>query len=461
MAPVAFYTLDKGGRICQVNETGAKFLGFSQAWLLRRPFVVFVAKEHVASFITFLLRAGQPDAPSVTTIDLNISGSIYPVQISVSKVTEGSNVIHRLAVLDLKDLRNTERVLRESLANWYWLVHSAPDTIMTIEESGRIVFVNKPLWGYSVPAVTGTNLFDYIPARELVKVRHCVNLAFRRNQRSVCEITGLDQDSSSWYSLSFGAHQDREVKEINPVASVSLPTTTLLIREISESKRTEEKLRTSGEELRDFAARLDAVREEERTRVAREIHDELGQALTALRLDLSWLQKKRCGAGESRKKLNEMIRQVDETIESVRRIASELRPSILDNLGLIAAIEWQAAEFRKRTRMRTTVVSNVETVDLPLESSIAMFRVVQEALTNVMRHARASKVEIVLRHEDDLFRISVTDNGIGVTLGQKKDLKSLGIVGMKERVARIGGDFNFLSERGKGTRIEIVIPVPS
>src|SRR5262249_14209298 len=136
-------------------------------------------------------------------------------------------------------------------------------------------------------------------------------------------------------------------------------TTTLVIREISEQKKTVENLRNSGEQLRSFAARLDAVREEERTRVAREIHDELGQALNALKMDLSWV-KKRTRLAPIRKKMEGMIEQVDDTIDCVRRIASELRPAVLDDLGLIPAIEWQVGQFRKRSGIRVQLKSNVE-----------------------------------------------------------------------------------------------------
>ena len=229
-----------------------------------------------------------------------------------------------------------------------------------------------------------------------------------------------------------------------------------MIREISEHKRMVASLRTSSEKLRDFAARLEAVREEERTRVAREIHDELGQSLTALKLDLSWLQK-RSGNG-IRKELKSAIVQVDNTIIKVRKIASQLRPPILDDLGLIPAIDWQMRDFRKRTGIEIEVASNVEELNLSADSSAAVFRVVQEALTNVIRHAKASSVRVNLDATGRSLRISIEDNGQGMKYNQNTDFKSLGIIGMKERIARLGGMFQIFSEPGKGTRLDIVIP---
>jgi signal transduction histidine kinase len=217
-------------------------------------------------------------------------------------------------------------------------------------------------------------------------------------------------------------------------------------------------LRSSSQQLRDFAARLEAVREEERTRVAREIHDELGQALTGLKLDLAWLRQKSVKSADAQRKFKEIMGQVDETIGRVRRIASELRPSLLDNLGLIAAIEWQLEDFQKHTGIRPQFVSNVETLDLSVEASTALFRVVQEALTNVMRHAKASRVKIALNYDSELVQIGISDNGIGLPRNRKSDFKSLGILGMKERIARVGGDLKFFSEPGKVTRLGITIP---
>jgi len=213
----------------------------------------------------------------------------------------------------------------------------------------------------------------------------------------------------------------------------------------------------SGRQLRDFAARLDTVREEERTRVARELHDELGQLLTILKLDLSWVQGQ-LSRSDLRKKMKAIIAHVDDTIRRVRRISSDLRPSILDDLGLGPAIEWQASEIQKRTGIRTEVISDGDCARLPMEAAAATFRVVQEALTNVVRHARATRVRVRLKSQEHTLAISIEDNGKGITEAQITDVKSLGIVGMKERIARIGGEFNIFSEPDRGTRLDMIIP---
>jgi signal transduction histidine kinase len=192
--------------------------------------------------------------------------------------------------------------------------------------------------------------------------------------------------------------------------------------------------------------------------VAREIHDELGQALTVLKLELSWLQAKpQHNRREFRKKVKSMMDHVDNTIQTMRKIVSDLRPSILDDLGLIPAIEWQVKEFQKRTGIRTRFRSNVDEADITSERSAAVFRVVQEALTNIMRHANAKTVKVELKKEKGLLKISVSDDGQGMTDDTITDLKSLGIVGMRERTFRIGGNFKIHSTPGSGTRVEIVL----
>jgi PAS domain S-box-containing protein len=453
-APVGFYTLDRQGRICQINERGAKLLGFASKWLLGRAFVVFVAKQDVVRFLDFLTDSARHPKTHMIEVDLFVGNRTQPVQIWITTF-DSRPVLHHLSIVDLTELRRTEVLLQESLSNWYSLVQNAPDTILTVDKEGRILFVNKPLWGYSAAGIKNTAILNLIPDTERQKVQRCLDHTFRFKKRMVCELTGVDGDDDRWYQFTFGSPHGLNLNG----ATVMTATTTLIIHEISESKHTEASLRTSGEQMRDFAARLEAVREEERTRVAREIHDELGQSLTALKMDLSWLQTKSRTAAETRKKLQVCIKQVDDTIESVRRISAELRPSILDNLGVIPAIEWQVSQFRARTGIRASFSSNAEDLHLSMEVSIALFRVVQEGLTNVMRHAHASRVQVNLTASEEKIRISIEDNGVGMSRTREKHLKSLGIVGMKERISRIGGDFSCSSEIGKGTRLDIEVPV--
>ena len=455
LAPVGFLTLDRKGRIRELNGTAARLLGFAATWLIDRPFVVFVAKEDVQRFLTFALRSIQNLKQQQTIeLDIVVEGRHLAVQLLMRTSTQDGVILHRLTIIDLTDLKRTESQLQDSLDNWHSLVQNAPDVIMTIDRSGKILFVNRPVWGYSVRALMGTRIDDYVAEHQRSRLRECIETVFTSDERSACDMSGVNGDSDAWFGFSFGPVQNGSGR---PKADRK---TTVTIREISEHKRAEETLRSSGEQLRDFAARLESVREEERTRVAREIHDELGQALTILKLDLSWLQTQTPRTQrQSRKKIKSMMDHVDGTIELVRKIASELRPSILDDLGLIPAIEWQLSELQKRTGIRCSLRSKVEKPDFGSEKSAAVFRVVQEALTNVVRHAKASAVLIGLREERERVCISIVDTGKGITEAELGDPKSLGIVGMKERIARLGGELTITSRRGNGTRLDINLPI--
>ena len=236
---------------------------------------------------------------------------------------------------------------------------------------------------------------------------------------------------------------------------------------ISERERAEGQLRKSREELRALSAHLQSVREEERTRIAREIHDELGQVLTGMIIDLSWLEEKLSSANGSTSshalvgKVRSVLQLADTTVDTVRRIATELRTSLLDDFGLTAAIEWQTQEFQTRTGINCDLVINLDGTDLDSTYSVAVFRIFQEALTNVARHAEASSVSIVLEQYEDQLILHVEDNGKGVTEEMLADTLSLGVVGMRERAVILGGKLEIKGARGIGTRVTARIPRPN
>jgi len=239
-----------------------------------------------------------------------------------------------------------------------------------------------------------------------------------------------------------------------------------ILIDITEQKRAEEELKSSREQLRELAAHIEAIREEERTRIAREIHDELGQALTGLKMDLSWLEKRIAEARRGialetlQKKIDSMKVLIDATVQSVRKISTELRPGILDDLGLMPAIEWQASEFQSRTGIRCVFSAKVPD-DLPLDEkrSSAIFRIFQEILTNIARHANASRVDICLKKTTDHLVLDVKDNGRGFTEAESYNLKSLGILGMRERTLLLGGEFSVEGIPYGGTTVTVRIPL--
>ena len=228
-----------------------------------------------------------------------------------------------------------------------------------------------------------------------------------------------------------------------------------------EREQSEERLRRSHDQLRALTGHLQFVREEERTRIAREVHDELGQALTGLKLDLSWLSGKFRGARGPQRKIKTMSGQIDATIHTVRRIATELRPGVLDSLGLAAAIEWQGAEFQERTGIRCEVKIDVMEPIQGLDFSTACFRIFQETLTNIIRHAKATRVKVHLAQDDHELILTVQDNGRGITEREIVHARSIGLIGMKERAAQVGGEVFFFGLPDRGTTVTMRVPLPA
>ena len=249
---------------------------------------------------------------------------------------------------------------------------------------------------------------------------------------------------------------------ISPVLDVNGRVTNAITQhvDITERKRAEDQLRSSREQLRALSAHLQSVREEERTLIAREIHDELGQTLTVFKMDLSWLENKLPKKEKSLiEKAQSMSKLIDSTIQLVRKISTKLRPGVLDDLGLIAAIEWQAQEFQDRTGIKCEFNSSLETVELDRERSTAVFRICQETLTNVARHSDATRVIINVEESAGNLTLEVDDNGKGISESEISNPKSLGLLGMKERAHIFGGELNIVGTHGKGTTVMVSIPI--
>jgi signal transduction histidine kinase len=222
-----------------------------------------------------------------------------------------------------------------------------------------------------------------------------------------------------------------------------------------------DELRQSKMMLRELASHQELIKEEERKRIAREIHDELGQNLLALRIDASMLHAR---TGDLHPRLHQKaayaLNQIDATIKSVRGIINDLRPTVLD-LGLQAAIEWQIEEFRRRSGIACDIVVRDENFDRELDEkgATALFRILQESLTNIIRHAQATQVQVDLNRDNGWIYMKVADNGIGMQTGNRKNSNTFGIAGIKERISMLGGDLHIDSREGKGTVLAVSIPL--
>lgn len=291
----------------------------------------------------------------------------------------------------------------------------------------------------------------------------------RSRHTPIIFLTGVQADSRSMFRGYEAGAVDYIVKPVIPEVLSSkvavfielYEKSAALAREVAERKLAEEQLRKSEENLRALAARLQLVREEERTRIAREVHDELGQALTGLKMDLTWLASRLENGHEPlTTKTESMSRLIDQTVQAVRRISAGLRPGVLDELGLAAAIEWQAKEFRMHTGIRCQVSLPPGSIELDAERATAAFRIFQELLTNVARHAKATRVDVGVRQDGSTLIVEVQDNGRGIVSTKLDSPRSLGLLGMRERVLMFGGKIEIAGDRGKGTHARVSIPLP-
>jgi len=232
-------------------------------------------------------------------------------------------------------------------------------------------------------------------------------------------------------------------------------------RDITDRHRAAEEIAQSREELRALAARLESIREEERTRIARELHDELGQTLTGLKLDLAWLERRlnRHSQAELVERSANLLNRLDGVMVSVRRIITELRPSVLDQLGLADAIEWQAQDFARRTGLMIDLDIRSDGVSPSDAVASSVFRMLQEALTNVAKHANATRVGVRLHIDPDSLSLDVSDDGRGITRDELRGSHSLGLLGLRERAIALGGTVAIDRDAKAGTTVALRIPL--
>ena len=232
-----------------------------------------------------------------------------------------------------------------------------------------------------------------------------------------------------------------------------------LERELADRLSKEDEFRRSTEQLRELSARLQTVREEERTHLARSIHDELGQALTGLKMDVAWLQQHLSQQQPALlEKTQAMSDLIDIAVQAVRRIATELRPGILD-LSLVATIEWELQEFQTRSGIQANLISAPEETTLDDDGATTVFRIFQEILTNVTRHAQATQIDVSVEENTTHLTLQVQDNGRGITANEIASPKSIGLLGMQERARLRAGEVHFQGRPGKGTTVTVRLPL--
>jgi two-component system, NarL family, sensor histidine kinase UhpB len=340
------------------------------------------------------------------------------------------------------------------------IIRSAMEVIITVDEAQRIVIFNpmaEKVFACSAMDAIGTSLSRFIPER------------FREHHgRHVKQfgVTGVSDRQMGQQRVLFGLRANGEEFPIE--ASISQvygdegKLYTVMLRDVTERVKTENSLRASQDELQRLSANIQNVREEEKTRIARELHDDLGQQLTALKMDVSMLAsalKDSGAAADLYAKTQAMHSLIDATVASVRRIAADLRPVMLDDLGPVPAIEWLINDFTQRYGIEVTMHIHQHDFDFNPTAGTALFRIVQEALTNVARHAGATRVTVRLSRQADQCVVWISDNGHGVEPDAMHKDKSFGLLGIRERTRMLGGTLSLDTAPGRGFSLTVSLPL--
>ncbi|MFC2102079.1 PAS domain S-box protein [Bacteroidota bacterium] len=365
-----------------------------------------------------------------------------------------STQVNRFATVfsDVSDQVRTEQSLRESENKFRRITEQVADLIFMTDRNGLLVYISpasRTLFGYEPHEMLTENFTNFLDKAE---IRRAV-AAFKLSMK-----TGKITDMILKMERKDGKLFDGELRATIYKDHGRVQGTIGLIHDITERKKLQEEIASSREQLRKLNEHVIEAREEERMNISREIHDELGQALSALKLDLGWIMKNTSENIVLQERVEKMIQLTTSTISDVQRISSSLRPGILDDLGLSAACEWYCEEFEKRSGLNLeTVIDTIETS--PSAESTAIFRILQEGLTNILRHAQASKVNIILKSTNKNIHLSISDDGVGIPEERLDSRDSLGMLGMRERVRQFAGTFAVTSSEGKGTLLKIKIPI--
>jgi PAS domain S-box-containing protein len=466
----AVIATDRDGAVTYMNPMAEGITGWSRRELFGRQLSEVVRLRDLATDqpredpVRRSLRDGLFVDSSGQTGLLTRDGRVVPIHESAAPIRdEKQNVSGVVFVFrDVTQLRRKEGMLRDQLREAEIRYQNLVEQVPAIIYASRLSDLGN--WTYVSPQIVQT--LGYTPTEWLLQQENWLAHVHAGDREAVlAERNRAIADGRSVQAEYRMLARDGGVVWVRDEAVVmggtgeDGPVLHGVLTNITDRKKAEEEAVRSHQELRALAARLQSVREEERSRISREIHDELGQVLTGLKIDISWLANHHPEPDSKyRDKTDSMLKLIDRTIDTVRKISLELRPSMIDDLGLAAAIEWETGEFQKRTGIRCRFHAETPEGQPESEITIALFRILQEALTNILRHARASRVDVTLRQTESEIELQVRDNGVGIQQGDVSSKRSLGVLGMCERAHVLGGEVRLSSAR-KGTVVTARIPL--
>ncbi len=453
--------LDVHGRYVYVSPSVEDQLGFSPEALRGTSAFALLHEDDVHEVMDVFLEAISTPG-TVRAVSYRVrraGGEIRRLRAEGVALTGASGDPYAVVTSrDVTEQARAQAALRDSEARYRSLLDALPDVISRIGRDGRVLdFHVPPVFATEFPAevLLGHVLQDEIP----------VPLA-ETFTRAVAQIgAGVPLPVTYRYEVTVaGEPRYREARIVpngpNEVLSIVRDVTAEALAE-QGVQRSQAELEASQADLRALAARLQDVREEERTRLSREVHDSLGQQLTAIRFAVGWFGRQLAGDDEAVRRLADARGIIDETIRLVRRISADLRPGVLDDFGLVTALEWFAERTAERTGLDVLVTASGDASGVPDEMATAAFRIVQEALTNVARHAEATSVRITVETTPEHLCVRVRDDGVGLDAEAVRQRRSLGVLGMRERARALGGTLRLSGASGEGATVLVTFPLPT
>ena len=454
------------GIVTSWNAGAKRLFGYRADEMIGQPITRIIPEDRLEEERDILARLEQGERfDHFATVRRRRDGSLIEVSLTVSPIrdTSGNLIGASKIARDITEQKKAQQALVDSRARFQGIIDSAMDAIISIDESQRVVLFNaaaERMFGCAATEVVGEPLERFIPSRfREVHRLHVQNFgetgATNRAMGKLKALTALRADGRE-----FPIEASISQTKVGPTKLF-----TVILRDITERKAAQEALSRSEEQLRALAIRLQRAREEEATRIARELHDQLGRYLTTIKMDLLLIDKivTRQARGEDLREVGDkarmMLETIDEAVHAVRKIATELRPGMLDDLGLAAAVEWQAKEFERRAGVASVVRVPEEELELSREQATAFFRIFQEILTNVARHARADRVWVNLELQEGMVVLEVEDNGVGISPNAASQPNALGLLGIRERAAIFGGHVEIAGTYGKGTTVIVRMPI--
>jgi PAS domain S-box-containing protein len=457
--------VDENQRIVLYNDAAEAAFRWPRNAVLGQPLDMLIPERlrgahraHVQQFATTGVTSRRMGALNALT-GLRANGEEFPIEASISQHAENGRKVLTVVLRDVTARVHSEGLLSRSEARLRGILDSAMDAIITVDDQQKVVLFNaaaEKMFGCPQGQAIGSPLAWFIPDRfRNAHLRHIEGFG----------ATGVTSRRMAGARVVTGLRRNGEEFPID--ASISQLTEgnakyyTVILRDVSDRVEALESLARSKEELRQLASAAISAREHEQKRIARELHDELAQSMSALKMDISLI---RAGASDGdstlAKRLDRMEAQTDATIGAMRRIAADLRPLLLDDLGLAAALGSLVKDFRRQNDLRCELVLPAEELDLPAAHASALFRIIQESLTNVRKHAKASRVDVTVALDDNGVDVEVSDNGVGFVTDAPRKAESFGLLGVRERAYLLGGQVRVSSAPGRGTQVAVHLPVP-